>query len=222
MSPRTAAPFTPQQRAQVLDALALGESVYKATQQAGVKHYRFYALRRSDPRFAAAVIAAVKRGTRTGRTVAPILAASARIDEDRVRRLVLRALERGETLRAAAAAAGTTPTTVLRIRRDHPDFDRAVVATARREGHKGPPPRRVSSTGVCAVPWCPAVKVKARGLCVRHYYQWYRTGRTGPAEQTYGRRPVCQTPGCGKPHRARGYCVSCYDRNIRRRADWQS
>ncbi|WP_326770958.1 hypothetical protein OG978_45815 (plasmid) [Streptomyces sp. NBC_01591] len=183
-----------------------------------MKHARFYALRRTDPQFEAAVIAAAKRGTRTGRTVAPILAASSRIDEDRVRRLVLRALEQGETLRGAAAAPGTTPTTVLRIRRDHPDFDRQVVATARREGHRGPPPHRVSPKSACAVPGCPAAKTKARRLCARHYYQWYRTSRTGPAEQTYGRRPVCQTPGCGQPHRARGYCVNCvncYDRAIR-------
>ncbi|MER6611574.1 hypothetical protein ABT282_38450 [Streptomyces sp. NPDC000927] len=216
MSPREAAPFTLEQRAQVLRALAQGDSVYRATRQAGVKHSRFYALRRLDPQFEAAVIAAVEHGTRAGRTVAPILTAPPRIDEDRVRRLVLRALEQGATLRAAAVAAGTTPATVLRIRRDHPGFDREVVATARREGHKGPPPRRVSPAGPCSVPWCPAAKTRARGMCARHYYRWYRTGRTGPAEQTYGRRPVCQTPGCGQPHRARGYCVNCYDRNVRR------
>lgn len=189
MSPRKAAPFTSQQRAQVLRALARGESVYKATQQAGVKHSRFYTLRRADPHFEAAVIAAVKRGARTGRAAAPILEAAPRIDEDLVCRLVLQALGQGASLRAAAAAAGTTPTTVLRIRRARPD--QAVVDTPRGEGHRGPPPRRVSLKRACAVPGCPAAKTKGRGLCARHYYQWYLTG---PADQTYERRPVCQTP----------------------------
>lgn len=54
--------------------------------------------------------------------------------------------------------------------------------------------------------------VKARGLCAMHHHRWRRTGVAGPAESTYGRK-TCTTPRCDNPHRAKGYCIGCYDRH---------
>ena len=54
-----------------------------------------------------------------------------------------------------------------------------------------------------------ASRVKARGLCARHYEVWWRYERE---------RPDCTIDGCVSPARTRGYCVKHYSR-LRKNGD---
>lgn len=77
----------------------------------------------------------------------------------------------------------------------------------------------VGSSGICAQ--C-SEKVYARGLCNKHYRQWYYN-------QTHERKTVksdgsaivhsltCKVAGCGEPYCAKGYCYRHYHEAYRRR-----
>jgi hypothetical protein len=71
---------------------------------------------------------------------------------------------------------------------------------------------------------CGGEPIEARGLCQRHYMQWWLTKR---GERTYTQWPngevdaslirlpkgtytVCTVDGCGRPHKAKGLCMRHY------------
>lgn len=115
----------------------------------------------------------------------------------------------------AVKACGYSLSSFYTLRRYDHTFDEAVRAASNEAvGRPSPEPDITSQPTVCYLCHKP---LKARGLCAMHYFRWRRTGVTGPAESTYGRK-TCTTPGCGKPHRAKGYCIGCYDRAFRRTA----
>ncbi|WP_369185835.1 hypothetical protein [Streptomyces sp. Y1] len=131
---------------------------------------------------------------------------------------MLAGLRRGLTLTRAATEAGCTPAHVWRLRVDDPAFDFAAIQAVTQAAAPGLwsspllPVHRF-----CVAPECPETRLKAKGLCVRHYYQQHRTGHIAGPDRQYG-RTTCTEPGCGRPHRARGYCTRCYERHIRSRA----
>lgn len=59
---------------------------------------------------------------------------------------------------------------------------------------------------------CGREPVEARGLCQRHYMQWW-LGKDIPAPLTRNPRgaiTACTVEGCGQPHQAKGLCVTHY------------
>ncbi|MCC2280958.1 hypothetical protein LKL35_37230 [Streptomyces sp. ET3-23] len=153
---------------------------------------------------------------------------------EHVKRAILEALRSGNSLDKAYRQTGVNRGRVCRLRAQDPQFDKAVAQALSAKKAKplereqpstadsGTSPLRPAATtshqppGRCEVDDCPNTKIKAKGLCPRHYYQQYRTGRTTPGPQTYG-RTACTVPGCGRPHRAKGYCTRCYERHVRKR-----
>lgn len=59
----------------------------------------------------------------------------------------------------------------------------------------------ICSAGDCGKP------VKARGLCSRHTYQFYKYGKVISVELLRDTDRKCSVPGCGRKHRADGYCT---------------
>ncbi|WP_406117623.1 hypothetical protein [Streptomyces sp. NBC_00989] len=210
---RTAAARIEEKRVKraVLDALQAGGTLALAYRQVGVTDRTVRRLRMDDAQFDA--------------VVGKILD-SRKIDTERVKQAVLEALRAGHPRAKAYRQAGTCRRTVHRLRAEDPQFDRAVTESLHevldrilRGEHTVP--RMPTTTGPrllegCTVAGCPDTNIKAKGLCIRHYYQQYRTGQTTPGPQTYG-RTTCTMPGCGRPHRAKGYCTRCYERHVRQR-----
>ncbi|MEV8544388.1 hypothetical protein [Streptomyces sp. NPDC051572] len=208
---RTAPPRIHEQRVKqaVLRVLHAGGTLALAYRQVGVTDRTVRRLRMDDPRFNSAVVKVLD---------------ARKVDEERVKQAVLEALRAGHSRAKAYRQAGTCRRTVNQLRAQDPQFDRAVTEalhealdkTLRREHAGTPAHERPGIPGRCTVAGCPDTKIKAKGLCARHYYQQYRTGRTTPGPQTYG-RTKCTVPGCGRPHRAKGYCTRCYERHFRQR-----
>lgn len=59
---------------------------------------------------------------------------------------------------------------------------------------------------------CGASPIEARGLCNRHYQQWWQ-GADIPAPLVrvqQGKYTTCTKPGCDKPHKSKGLCLKHY------------
>lgn len=67
--------------------------------------------------------------------------------------------------------------------------------------------------GICKEDDCLKL-VRAKGWCVSHYNQWWKTGspRFKYERGVYGPNPVCYVADCGKPHKAHGLCDMHYRR----------
>ena len=56
-------------------------------------------------------------------------------------------------------------------------------------------------------------QVDARDLCHGHYQRWSRHGELGNEPLRFSGR-LCSVPGCGRPHKAQGYCPAHYKRYV--------
>lgn len=202
-------PWTVEDKQSVIRAIEADGQILKAVRASGRSLGAFYALRHQDPAFDAAVVRACDRAGKRS-TVARV-GVHHRNDPETVRQRILEALRKGMSLNEAIKASGVSTACVYALRHDDPAFDHEVVAAAALRKTPTRLPRLISRPDACYICQGP---LHARGLCAMHYHRWRRTGMTGSADSTYGRK-TCQTPGCGKPHRAKGYCIGCYDRHHR-------
>lgn len=186
----------------VIQALRNGASMAEAAEQVGTHEHALWRTRWDEPEFDRAAKRAIRKYGR-GPGFAP-----REID----RQALLAALRDGATLPEAARAAGVSAGTLYNRRLEDPDLERQIRQSYQaylpgigtRTVPPVPPPWR------CEVPGCEATEHHGRGLCIRHYYQKYRTGRSRPAEWKYGREG-CTVPDCPEPHRAKGLCIKHYD-----------
>lgn len=71
--------------------------------------------------------------------------------------------------------------------------------------------RRSTNVGACSVDGCDQPR-SYKTLCVMHYS---RQRRHGDVDRGH-RRQACKDPGCQSPAAARGWCASCYQRELYR------
>jgi hypothetical protein len=192
---RTATPHVDEENVKraVLDVLLAQGTLATAYKQVGVTDRTVRRLRMDDPQFDTAVTRAVE--ARSQRRPVRHCTTPGCGNRHMARGLCIACYEVDRRKRKKSSLTDGVP----RVDEDQPS-----------EATSHPAP------GGCTVADCPDTRIKAKSLCVRHYYQQYRTGRTTPGPQTYG-RTTCTVPGCGRPHRAKGYCTRCYERHVRQR-----
>ncbi len=206
--------MTPDEQAaaktRIVRAIARGANVGHAVAIEGHTTYATFARwRRSDLAFDEQVISALRatgRGDKAGRPT-PRSLTSAETAASKAR--VTAALVSGATLADASKAAGVAARTVNAWRRVDADFDGAVVRLWR-AGSENHRPRPKAPNPLCLADGCLETDLHAKGLCVRHYHQWRRTGQLRPPGWVYGRQG-CSVEGCAGEHRARGLCVKHYE-----------
>jgi hypothetical protein len=76
-------------------------------------------------------------------------------------------------------------------------------------------------TRTCTIEGCEKPHM-ARGWCAMHYLRWWRTGDPaevlpphrmfGPENPNWKGPKACSIDGCGKPHKAHGWCQMHYFR----------